>query len=182
MFWAFSKNQKDELEKWRDEEDSTLCIGWKNQRVNEKIMFEIVFNSCLCVSHTESWQWLRKSFLKNKWRTHVSDCLQQLALCITYGESWLMTQQTFWWASSPLVLQINDALMFQIFSNRWLCVSPRESWPMTQQIMGVLPRLLLLVGVARGGLLGAGTGEGSCAAPPFREVVNVCLIFYVKNI
>ena len=79
-------------------------------------------------------------------------------------------------------LKINDELMFQIFSNRWLCVSPRESWPMTQQIMGVLPRLLLLVGVARGGLLGAGTGEGSCAAPPFREVVNVCLIFYVKNI
>ena len=27
-----------------------------------------------------------------------------------------------------------------------------------------------LVGVARAGLLGAGKGEGSCAAPPFRSV------------
>merc|ERR1719244_1851216 len=30
--------------------------------------------------------------------------------------------------------------------------------------------LVSLVSVARGGLLGAGTGEGSCAAPPFRAV------------
>jgi hypothetical protein len=37
-----------------------------------------------------------------------------------------------------------------------------------------LPILFLLlqhVGVARGGLLGSGTGEGSCAAAPFRDVV-----------
>ena len=38
-------------------------------------------------------------------------------------------------------------------------------------ITGHLTLLVTSLGLARAGLLGAGTGEGSCAAPPFRSVL-----------
>jgi hypothetical protein len=43
----------------------------------------------------------------------------------------------------------------------------------------ICPAVLLLVaggggGGAEAGLLGAGTGEGSCAAPPFRKIPVYC--------
>ena len=39
-------------------------------------------------------------------------------------------------------------------------------------ITGHLTLLVTSLGLARAGLLGAGTGEGSCAAPPFRLVLQ----------
>jgi hypothetical protein len=48
----------------------------------------------------------------------------------------------------------------------------------------ICPAVLLLVaggggGGAEAGLLGAGTGEGSCAAPPFRKIPVYCNSVYI---
>ena len=52
----------------------------------------------------------------------------------------------------------------------------REDWAivmMASKVTGHLVVMAASLGLVRAGLLGAGTGEGSCAAPPFRSELQI---------
>ena len=101
-----------------------------------------------------------KAILAYKRDSQVSGVLHILA--VTLWEPHIAETAVF-----QTSLTLLPSFQMEIWSPTMILI-PDGSVVPDSVMLPLLPVLLLLPGLTRAGLLGAGTGLGSCAAPPFR--------------